>query len=58
MEFLVAAVVVLLFASFLVIKNARGSSDRGEGPDINKPKSAPDSIGDKGDDDGDGDIGD
>lgn len=59
MEFLIAAAVIILFASFMIVKNARGSADRGEGPDMSNPSSAPDSIGDKGHDadDGDGDAG-
>jgi hypothetical protein len=58
MEFLIAAAVLVLFAAYMIIKNARGSADRSAGPDINDPRSAPDSIGDKGNaDDGDGDAG-
>jgi hypothetical protein len=59
MIFLVAAVVLFLLASFLIIRNARGSADRSKAPDISDPSSAPDSIGDKGNDayDGDGDSG-
>jgi hypothetical protein len=61
MGLLTAAVVVILFLSYTVIKNMRQSAHRGEAPDISNPSSAPDSIGGEGrdsDDDGDGDGGD
>lgn len=61
MGLLAAAVVVILFISYIIIKNMRQSTQRGEAPDINNPSSAPDSIGKEGnhsDDDGDGDEGD
>jgi hypothetical protein len=58
MEFLIGAAVLVLFAAYLIIKNARASADRSDGPDISDPSSAPDSIGDKGDNSGDGDSGD
>ncbi|MCM3123811.1 MULTISPECIES: hypothetical protein [unclassified Mesobacillus] len=61
MGLLTAAVVVILFLSYTVIKNLRQSAQRGEAPDISNPSSAPDSIGGEGrdsDDDGDGDGGD
>lgn len=54
MNFLIAAVVLIIIAAFMIIKNARNSAERGEGPDISDPKSAPDNIGDH---DGDGDAG-
>lgn len=54
MSFLLGGVAVLLIVAFFIIKNARGSVDRGKAPDISDPSSAPDSIGDKGND-GDGD---
>jgi len=59
LSFLIAAGVLVIFASYMIIRNARGSADRSEGPDISDPSSAPDSIGDKGNvsDDGDGDAG-
>jgi hypothetical protein len=59
MGFLIAAAALIIIAAFMIIKNARGSADRGEGPDISNPSSAPDNIGDRGDaaDDGDGDAG-
>jgi hypothetical protein len=57
MEFLIVVAVIILFAAYMIVKNARSSADRSEGPDISDPSSAPDSIGDKGND-GDGDIGD
>lgn len=57
MEFLIVIAVIILFAAYMIVKNARGSADRSEGPDISDPSSAPDSIGDKGED-GDGDAGD
>lgn len=53
MEFLIIVAFIVLFAAYMIVKNARGSADRNEGPDISDPSSAPDSIGDKGDD-GDG----
>ncbi len=56
MEFLIVVAVIILFVAYMIIKNARGSADRSEGPDMSDPSSAPDSIGDKGDD-GDGDGG-
>ncbi|CAM3833896.1 hypothetical protein [Mesobacillus thioparans] len=60
MGLLTAAVVVILFLSYTVIKNLRQSAQRGEAPDISNPSSAPDSIGEEGNDadDGDGDSGD
>lgn len=59
MGFLAAAAVVILFISYIIIKNIRGSSARGDAPDISNPSSAPDGIGDKGNDsDEDGDSGD
>ncbi len=60
MGLLTAAVVVILFLSYTVIKNLRQSAQRGEAPDISNPSSAPDSIGEgnDADDDGDGDSGD
>lgn len=57
MEFLIVIAVIILFAAYMIVKNARGSADRSEGPDINDPSSAPDSIGEKGEDGG-GDAGD
>jgi hypothetical protein len=57
MGLLAAAIVVVLFVSYIVIKNIRESAVRGEAPDISNPSSAPDSIGEEGkdtDDDGDG----
>ncbi|MGA9225919.1 MAG: hypothetical protein WB217_06200 [Mesobacillus sp.] len=59
MVYLTAAALLLIIASFMVIKNARGSADRGESPDISNPTSAPDNIGDHDSDsaDGDGDVG-
>ncbi|WP_079506436.1 hypothetical protein [Mesobacillus jeotgali] len=58
MEILIGVVVIFLIVAFLIVKNTRNSSDRSEGPDISDPSSAPDNIGDKGDDsDGDGDGG-
>jgi hypothetical protein len=61
MELLIAAVVVILFFSYIIIKNMQKSTQRGDAPDISNPSSAPDSIGKEGndsDDDGDGDSGD
>ncbi|MCM3664688.1 hypothetical protein M3204_09750 [Mesobacillus subterraneus] len=58
MEFLIVVAVIILFAAYMIIKNARGSAHRSDGPDISDPSSAPDSIGDKGNDSGDGDSGD
>ena len=61
MSLLTAAVVVILFLSYIVIKNLRQSAQRGEAPDISNPSSAPDSIGEEGRDsgnDGEGDGGD
>lgn len=61
MGLLTAAVVVILFLSYTVIKNLRQSAQRGEAPDISNPSSAPDSIGGEGrdaDEDGGGDGGD
>jgi hypothetical protein len=58
MELLAEAVVVILFISYIIIKNMRQSSQKGDAPDISNPSSAPDSIGKEGndlDDDGDGD---
>ncbi|WP_170169117.1 hypothetical protein [Mesobacillus subterraneus] len=55
MGVLAAAVVVILFIFYIIIKNLRESSRRGDAPDISNPSSAPDSIGDKGDDADDGD---
>lgn len=57
MSFLIAAALLIIFAAYMVIKNARTSADRGEGPDINDPSSAPDNIGDRGNDSDDGDAG-
>ncbi|WP_423408442.1 hypothetical protein AABM38_22815 [Heyndrickxia sp. MSNUG] len=59
MSFLIAAGVLVIFSSYMIIKNARGSANRSDGPDISDPSSAPDSIGDRGhdSDDGDGDAG-
>jgi hypothetical protein len=57
MGLLAATVIVILFVSYIVIKNIRQSVVRGEAPDISNPSSAPDSIGGEGkdtDDDGDG----
>jgi hypothetical protein len=53
MEVLIIVAVIILFAAYMIVKNSRSSADRSEGPDISDPASAPDSIGDKGDD-GDG----
>ncbi|WP_226679095.1 hypothetical protein [Mesobacillus jeotgali] len=57
MGLLAAAVVIVLFISYIIIKNMRQSTQRGDAPDINNPSSAPDNIGREGndsDDDGDG----
>jgi hypothetical protein len=57
MEVLIVVAVIILFAAYMIVKNARSSADRSKGPDISDPASAPDSIGGKGED-GDGDAGD
>ena len=62
LSFLIAAAVLVIFASYMIVKNARGSADRSSGPDMSDPSSAPDNIGGKGGesaaDEGNGDAGD